>query len=100
MAEAMAAVADGGPAAKKKAGRPPSEDQDRRKATFAAWDKSPVCTDGIACVDLKFLEDYFADGFLHCLCGTSISVDGKWSRWTVHLATAKCVVWCACAWWF
>ena len=74
MAEAMAAVADGGPLAKKKAGRPPSEDQNRRKASFATWQTSPACTEVIACVDLKCLEDNFADGFFHCLCGTSISL--------------------------
>ena len=68
MAEAMAAVADSGPAPKKKTGHPSSEDQDRRKASFAIWQTSPACADGIACVNLKCLEDDFADGHTSTAC--------------------------------
>jgi len=77
MAEAMAAVADGGPLAKKKAGRPPSEDQNRRKASFATWQTSPACTEVIACVDLKCLEDNFDDGYTCTACVWHIDLRGR-----------------------
>ena len=93
--ETAAAAGADTPAAKRKPGRPPSDEQGRRKASITTWKECPSCAAGFACIDLQRLEDYYADGFLYCLCGTKIIVDGKWSRWTAHLATAKCVVWCA-----
>jgi hypothetical protein len=102
MAEAMAAVADSGPAAKKKACHPRSEDQDRRKASFATWQTSPACANGIACVNLKCLEDYyFDDGYTCTACVWHIdlrrrhvvfSVDGASCHSQVRCVVRLCLV--------
>ena len=74
------------PAAKaaKKAGRPPSEVHERRKASIDNWRGSPSNAAGFACIVLERLEEYHDDGHLHCKCGKSIFVDCKWTRWTVQ----------------